>query len=176
MVIWITGLSGVGKTTIAQSLYALFKKHIPELVLVDGDEVRELFGNDLGYDERARQIQIGRIQRLARLLDMQGLMVVVAALYANPELLAWNRENFQTYFEVYLEASISSIRLRSRKDVYRRAERGELHDVVGMDVPWHIPNNPDLVINMDCPENPERICQRISERIPRLSAIISGKR
>ena len=104
MVIWITGLSGVGKTTLATALYEAMKPGLPALVRIDGDEVRALFGNSLSFAESDRRLQIQRIQSLAAMLDGQGLTVIVAALYAHPELLAWNRDHFSDYFEVYLEA------------------------------------------------------------------------
>jgi len=69
MVIWITGISGAGKTTISKNLYQQFKCIIPEIVTVDGDEVRNLFGKALGYSEKDRFIQIERVQRIAAFLD-----------------------------------------------------------------------------------------------------------
>ncbi|MBO89841.1 MAG: hypothetical protein CMP14_10000 [Rickettsiales bacterium] len=94
MVIWLTGISGAGKTTLAALIRDNFKGCLPEMVLVDGDEVRELFGHNLGYKEEDRYRQIERIQKLAHMLDRQCMIVVVSALYAHPRLLEWNRDNF----------------------------------------------------------------------------------
>ncbi len=139
MVIWITGLSGVGKTTLATALYEAMKPGLPALVRIDGDEVRALFGNSLGFTESDRRLQIQRLQSLATMLDGQGLVVIVAALYAHPELLAWNRDHFSDYFEIYLEASMDLVRSRDSKGLYAKAQAGEMADVVGVDVPWAIP-------------------------------------
>ena len=87
MVIWITGLSGAGKTTLIQAVAGQVKRNLPELVLLDGDAIRQLFGNDLDYREDSRVIQIKRIQRMAKFLSDQGVVVMVAALYAHPDLL-----------------------------------------------------------------------------------------
>src|SRR6185312_10670360 len=93
MVVWLTGISGAGKSTVANVLYDRLKPVIPGLVLIDGDTIRELFGQSLGYHEEARHEQIGRIQRLARFLALQDLHVIVAALYCHPSLMQWNREH-----------------------------------------------------------------------------------
>jgi adenylylsulfate kinase len=139
MVIWITGLSGAGKTTLATALYEAMKPRLSALVRIDSDEVRALFGNSLGFSEPDRRLQIQRLQSLATMLDGQGLVVIVAALYAHPELLAWNRDHFSDYFEIYLEASMDLVRSRDSKGLYAKAQAGEMADVVGVDVPWAIP-------------------------------------
>ena len=100
MVIWITGLSGAGKTTLCKAIWDLIKPSVPELVLLDGDEVREAFGHNLSYAESDRILQVKRLQSMARVLSRQELIVLVGVLYNNPELLRWNREHFDEYFDV----------------------------------------------------------------------------
>ena len=80
----IMGPSGAGKTTLANALLTRFKSALPHLVRLDGDEIRALFGQGLGYREEDRYEQINRIQRLALMLDAQEQIVLVAALYAHP--------------------------------------------------------------------------------------------
>lgn len=169
MVIWVTGLSGSGKTTLCTKLRDLLKSTIPELVLLDGDQVRQAFGEGLGYREEDRIVQIKRIQNLALMLSNQGMVVLVAALYANPELLAWNRENLTGYFEIYLEASLEALKLRDYKGLYQGASSGTIPNVVGMDIPWHSPQSPDLTVNTDELPDPEITAQRLIAAIPRLS-------
>src|SRR4051812_30262662 len=106
MVIWIVGLSGSGKTTLATVFSKKLRVTIPNLVVLDGDVVRQLYGNDLGYEEADRAIQIKRIQNLALFLERQGILVIVAALYARDDLLQENRNMFQEYFEIYLKADL----------------------------------------------------------------------
>ena len=91
MVIWITGISGAGKTTICETIVGMTKPSVPELVLLDGDVVRNVFGDELGFTEADRVRQIQRIQRFSKELETQDLIVLVAALYASSELLNWNR-------------------------------------------------------------------------------------
>jgi len=166
MVIWITGLSGSGKTTLATALYKAMKPRLPALVRIDGDEVRALFGNSLGFAESERRLQIQRIQSLATMLDGQGLPVIVAALYAHPDLLAWNREHFSDYFEIYLEASLELVRSRDSKELYAKAQAGEISHVVGMDVPWHAPDNPHMTVTAEDDLDVDAVARDIMGRLP----------
>jgi len=149
MVIWLTGLSGAGKTTLCTELVTRLKPRLPQLVVLDGDAIRASISGDLGYTEADRVIQIGRVQRLARMLSTQDLVVLVAVVYANPELLAWNRQHIPDYFEVYLRAPLATVTTRDAKGIYGRAARGETSNVVGVDIPWHEPVAPDLVLDTD---------------------------
>lgn len=150
--VWITGLSGAGKTTLALALIRRLRP-LGRAILVDGDQVRALFGDDLGHDEASRRIQIGRVQRLARWLADQGQTVVVAALYCHPDLLAWNRAHLPGYFEVYLNMPISFVSARDAKGIY--AAGGAGRNIVGMDIPWHEPGAPDYVVEPRMREDPD---------------------
>ncbi|MCH8816106.1 MAG: adenylyl-sulfate kinase, partial [Chloroflexi bacterium] len=134
-----------------------------ELVIIDGDAIRQAFGDRLGYREEDRVLQIKRLQRIANMLAEQGLVVLVAALYANPELLAWNRKNLRNYHEVYLEASVETVRRRDPKGLYD----GATQHVVGIDIPWHAPVSPDVTINVDDPDRPEALARRVIRSMPR---------
>ncbi len=170
MVIWITGLSGVGKTTLATALYEAMKPGLPALVRIDGDEVRALFGNSLSFAESDRRLQIQRIQSLAAMLDGQGLTVIVAALYAHPELLAWNRDHFSDYFEVYLEASLELVRSRDPKGLYAKADSGDMPDVVGLDVPWYAPDTPHMTVTAGDDLDTVVVVRDIMDRLSSLGA------
>ena len=75
MIIWITGISGSGKTTIAQEIIKIYKKHLPNLINIDGDIVRHFFGQKLKYNEADRIEQIKRIQKICKFLEQQGLNI-----------------------------------------------------------------------------------------------------
>lgn len=165
MIIWITGLSGAGKTSICEAVMRRLKPSLPQLVHVDGDAVRDLFGNDLTFMEADRVRQIGRIQRLARILDQQGLIVLVAALYASPALLQENRRLFPRYHEVYLEAPIELVWARNTKGLY---EAG-VENVVGVDIPWHAPANPDLVLRASNDKTVDELADALIADVAELS-------
>ena len=174
MVVWVCGLSGSGKTTLCNALWQLLKPSMPQLVLLDGDAIRSAFGDGLGYREEDRVVQIKRIQNVAKMLADQGLTVIVAALYANPQLLSWNRRNLTGYFEVYLDASLDVLRRRDSKSLYTKASSGEISNVVGMDIEWHAPEHPDLVISTDDPAEPDELAQQVIAAIPSFSLVLQN--
>ena len=112
MVIWITGLSASGKTTLSKAFEKKIRPNVPNIVLLDGDSIRQLYGDYLGYKEADRYTQITRIQNLASFLEKQNILIVVAALYAHPELLKHNRVRFIQHYEVYLKGSLELLEKR----------------------------------------------------------------
>ena len=161
MVLWITGLSASGKTTVARAFLEVSKNSGVQKVFLDGDHIRELFGGDLGYDESSRIKHIQRVQRLAKFLTGQGIDVVVAALYSNREILAENRKLFDKYFEVYLKADIEFLKLRENKSLYSKAQSNEIKDVVGVDIKWQEPTTPDLIIDTNILKLPSALALEI---------------
>lgn len=161
MVIWVTGVSGVGKTTLCQAVHALLKPRLPNLVLIDGDVIRDVMGHDLGFAETDRIKQVQRIQRLVRMLDAQGIIVLVAVLYANHELLAWNRDHFSSYREIYIKASLETLLRRDPKGLYAEVVAGRMANFVGFDIPWHEPEHPDVIIDADHADTPDLTARRL---------------
>lgn len=168
--IWVTGLSGAGKTTLCNALWQLLKAQTPELVILDGEAIRAAFGSDLGYNEKDRVRQVTRLQTIAKLLADQGMIVLVAALYSHPDLLAWNRQKLPNYFEVYMEASLETLRGRDIKGLYGGATK----QVVGIDIPWYPPEFSDLVLNSDIFEDPKVWARKVIAKAPRLSRLSSA--
>ena len=164
-------MSGAGKTTLAIALRDAIKPRLPQTVLIDGDIIRAAFGPSLGYSESERRTQIDRIQKLAKILDDQDQIVIVAALYAHPDLLNWNRQNFNSYFEVYLEASMDLLKRRDQKDLYSSAQSGDTEHVVGFDIPWNAPTNPDAKFIADQELTPHEMAVSLSHKIPSLDVI-----
>ena len=147
MVIWLTGLSGSGKSTISEFLIKVLRPKIDNIILIDGDVIRDIFGPTLGYDIESRKTQIGRIQRLTLFLCTQNCNVIVSALYSDPILLKWNRDNLVDYVEVYVNADLDTVISRDVKGLYKKSLSGEVKNVVGIDIPWLPPKNPDLVLS-----------------------------
>ncbi len=147
MVIWITGLSASGKTTLAKYFKTNMKKKNYQFTLVDGDNVRDIFFNDLGFDEKSRFKQITRMQEIAKFLDDENCNVIVAALYSHPKLLNRNRKLFKNYFEIYLKANINFLAKRETKKIYFKAINKKIKNVVGIDIKWHVPMKPNLIFD-----------------------------
>lgn len=147
MVIWLCGLSGAGKTTIGQAVYEALKQHYANVVFLDGDALREAFGNDLAHDQDARRKNSNRIARFCQLLSRQGLHVVCSVMTISAEAQQTNRENIDAYYEVLLQVPKDVLYARDHKGIYERARQGKLKNVCGVDIPFIAPDNPSLVID-----------------------------
>ncbi len=146
MVVWIIGLSGAGKTTLANEVVTHVRREQHNVVLIDGDMVREIFGNDLGYSMADRLQNARRICQLGKLLDDQGINVVCAILSLFPESRSWNRQHLKNYYEVFIDTPIQDLVKRDSKGIYSKFQSGEIHDVAGMDIEFPRPENADLII------------------------------
>lgn len=167
MIIWLIGMSNAGKTTIGREVYALLKKKERNVVFFDGDIFREIMGNDLGHTIEDRKVNAWRISKLCKYLDSQGIDVVFAILSIFPDMQEWNRENIGNYFEVYISVPYNTLVERDSRGIYRRALAGEIKNVVGVDIDFPEPINPDLIIdNDDGAESIEEIAQKIVRSIP----------
>ncbi len=147
MVVWIIGLSGAGKTTLANEVASLVRRDKRNVVLIDGDMIREAFGNDLGHGMDGRRKNARRICQLCKLLDDQDIHVICAILSLFPESRSWNRENLKNYYEVFIDAPLPDLIQRDSKGIYDRFNKGEIRDVAGMDIDFPRPEHPDLVIH-----------------------------
>lgn len=143
-VAWITGLSGSGKTTLAHAL----KKHWPlarPCVVLDGDELRAIIGNSVGYSREDR-IGLGlSYVRLARALSSQGLDVIVATISMDNQIFAAVKE-IPTASLIYIATPVSECARRDPKHLYRNLYEGRTSGLAGVDIPIDIPQNADVVI------------------------------
>ncbi len=166
MVVWIIGLSGAGKTTLANEVIAQVRRSQNNVFLIDGDVVREAFGNDLGYTLEDRRTNARRVCQLGKLLDDQEINVVCAILSLFPESRSWNRENLKNYYEIFIDTPMQNLVERDSKGIYRRFNRGEIRDVAGMDIEFPRPDNADLIIkNANSMEELLGYAQPIAEKI-----------
>lgn len=172
MIIWLVGLSSAGKTTVGRSLYERLKAERNDLLFLDGDQVREVWGDELGHTVEDRYENGWRFCRLGKLLDDQGLHAVCCILSVFEEHRQWNRDHLSSYFEVYLDVSMDTLRQRDPNDLYARATAGELDNVVGVDILFEEPEDPDLILsNEDPPPDPNDLADRILDAIPTESGL-----
>ena len=111
MIIWLIGLSGSGKTSVGKILYNKLSKSKP-YVFVDGDQVRQMWGDNLGYEIEDREKNAIRISKLCKFLDQQNINVVAAVLSNFPKWQSWNRNNFTSYKEIFLDTPIELLKKR----------------------------------------------------------------
>jgi len=140
------GLSRAGKTTLSKLLYEKLKPQVKNLVLLDGDDVRELFGNDVDHTVEGRRKNAERLSHLSRFLADQDIHVIAAVLSIFPEWQAWNRNNITDYQEVYIKVPVDILEKRDVNNLYSQAKAGKIINVVGVDIPFPEPKDPDLVI------------------------------
>ena len=137
-VIWITGLSGAGKTTVAEQLTLRIRELGLNPILLDGDVLRDLFKNtgaiSQTYNREARIKLALKYAHMCKILSSQGFTVVIATISMFREVYAWNRANLPNYFEVYLKVPLDELRLRDFKKIYQRYDAGELNNVAGLDL------------------------------------------
>jgi adenylylsulfate kinase-like enzyme len=157
MVLWITGLSGAGKSTLAQEVVARLRAADKVVVMLDGDELREVFGavaaNENNHGREGRLALAMQYAHLCRVIAAQGMTVVIATISLFREVHAWNRTNLPGYFEAYLKVPMNELRRRDPKGIYRRFDAGELTHVAGLDLPIDEPEAADLVVEF-LPERP----------------------
>jgi adenylylsulfate kinase-like enzyme len=169
MIIWLMGMSGAGKSTLAEAIYDQLKPNTPSLVRLDGDEFREIFGGDADYTIEGRAKNAERISKFCQVLDRQNIHVIAAVLSIFPEWQAWNRLNFSSYYEIFLDVPVSELERRDTKGLYAGAKAGEIPNVVGVDIPFPTPRNPDLIIDQEQQiQGVDVTVRKIIEALPRL--------
>lgn len=172
MIVWITGLSGAGKTTLALDLHRILEKGERPVILLDGDELRSVFKESEQYNQgfnRDTRLGLGlRYGRLCRMLAQQNLSIVIATISLFKEVHAWNRENLEDYYQVYLNVPKEELRERDPKGIYRRFDQGEIANVAGLDLEIDEPDTADWAPEFD-PKRPasalaEELVQRLTAR------------
>src|SRR5690242_17123543 len=149
-VIWLTGLSGAGKTTLAVALKDELTAAGHRVETLDGDEVRENLSKGLGFSKEDRDTNIRRIGYVARLLARNGVVAITAAIspYASvrDEVRALHDGNF---IEVYVACPIDTLAKRDVKGLYAKALRGEIKNFTGVSDPYEPPSAPEITAHTD---------------------------
>jgi adenylyl-sulfate kinase len=145
--LWITGLSGAGKTTIGTEVYNILKEKYLNTVFIDGDIIREILGNDLGHDIEDRKKNAVRISKMCEFLTNQNVNVVCATMSLFKEIHELNRKNINQYYEILVDVNIDELVKRDSKGLYAKALKGEIKNVIGVDLPYDKPENPFMTID-----------------------------
>lgn len=146
---WLTGLSGAGKTTLAEGFNKVLSERGMGCVVLDGDELRRGLNRDLGFGREDRRENVRRIAEIARLLVARNLYVVVSAIspYESDRRFARSLFDEGTFLEVHVAADRATCMARDPKSLYKRAQAGELQNLTGVGDPYEPPLAPDIRVD-----------------------------
>lgn len=143
------GPSQSGKTTLARLILDRLRQHGLQSMHLDGDEIRALREAKLGFDIASRRKQTSHVMRLAQWVIRQDALPVVAIIHPFEDDRARCRRELPGYFEVYLKCDMQELVRRDTKKLYLPAMKGEKKHVVGVDIAFDAPQNPDLTLESD---------------------------
>lgn len=148
-IVWLTGLSGAGKTTVAQSVVSRLKQNGQNAVMLDGDQLRKGLNRDLSFSAADRHESVRRAAETARLMAGAGLIVLVALIspYRAGRDAARRVSEDIPFLEVFVDTPQEVCEARDTKGLYAKARSGLIRNFTGITDPYEIPENPDLVIN-----------------------------
>ena len=155
--VWFTGLSGAGKSTIAEKLAKVLKERGRKVEIMDGDVVRTNLSKGLGFSKEDRDINIRRIGFVCDLLARNGVVAIAAAISPYREVRDENRANTGNFLEVYVECSIEELTRRDVKGLYEKALKGEIKNFTGISDPYEEPLNPEVTLNSETQNEEESL-------------------
>ena len=174
-VIWLTGLSGAGKSTIAQALEReLFQRAMHTYVL-DGDNIRHGLNSNLGFAPDDRVENIRRVSEVAKLMADAGTVVITA--FISPYRMDRSRareialESNAEFIEVFVDAPLAVCEARDPKNLYKKARAGQIREFTGIDAPYEAPEDPEIVIHTDRQNVDESVATILEQLLPRLRAV-----
>jgi adenylylsulfate kinase-like enzyme len=147
VVIWITGISASGKSTLGKYFFKKFKKRKKNTVFFDGDEFRKIFNDDIKYTLRDRDVNAIRLTSLVKYVSDQKTNLIVSANITSQKFRDWCRKNVKNYFEIFIDTPIEVLRKRDYKKLYKNAFSGKIKNVVGVDIKFIKPKKPNLIID-----------------------------
>lgn len=148
-VIWLTGLSGAGKSTIANALEQILHAKGVHTYILDGDKVRNGLNKDLSFSDHDRRENIRRISEVAALMKDAGIVVITAFIspFRNERHLAKHLIGGERFFEIHVATPLAQCEARDTKGLYRKARQGDLVNMTGIDSPYEEPEHPNLRVD-----------------------------
>src|SRR3712207_6366889 len=169
--LWFTGLSGAGKTTISKQIESELRARRNRLEILDGDEVRKNLSKGLGFSKEDRDTNIARIAYVAHLLTRNGVATICCPISPYRATRDGARELIGDFIEIYVHATVDEIAAnRDPKGLYKKALAGEITGFTGVDDPYEVPENPELVVDTEN-ESPEESLQHVLSALQRLGYI-----
>jgi adenylyl-sulfate kinase len=166
--VWFTGLSGAGKSTIAEMLYHEFQARQMKTEILDGDVVRQNLSKGLGFSKEDRDTNILRIGFVAELLTRNGVATICCPISPYKETRDQVRASISEFVEVYVHATLDELsQNRDPKGLYKKALAGEIKGFTGVDDPYEVPEHPELVLDTMI-ESPEESLQKTLTKLKEL--------
>jgi adenylyl-sulfate kinase len=169
--IWFTGLSGAGKTTIANALAPLLQARRCKVEILDGDAVRTNLSKGLGFSREDRDTNIRRIGFVCELLTRNGVFAIAAAISPYKAVRNENRALIKDFVEVYVKASLDTCIRRDVKGLYQKALAGEVKEFTGVSDPYQPPDNPEVICDTE-QETPGESAQKIVHALEQLDYLL----
>jgi adenylyl-sulfate kinase len=174
--VWFTGLSGSGKSTIAELLYHELKARDMNVEILDGDVVRQNLSKGLGFSKEDRDTNVRRIGFVAELLTRNGVATICCPISPYRETRDACREMIGNFVEVYVYATVDEIaEHRDPKGLYKKALAGEIKNFTGVDDPYEPPEHAELVVDT-MGEDPARSMQHVLDKLAELGYIEDAER
>lgn len=148
-VIWLTGLPGAGKTTIANILKEMLVSKGRRVEVLDGDEVRSSLSPDLGFSKQDRELHAKRVAYVGRLLSRNGVITIVALISPYRSSREYARNLVGDFVEIWVKCSIETCQKRDPKGLYKKAARGKVTNLTGVQDPYEPPLHPDLILDTE---------------------------
>lgn len=148
-ILWLTGLSGAGKTTIAVTLAQELRKRDYLTELLDGDLIRTHLSQELGYSKQDRDINVRRIGFVANLLSRNGIMAIAAAISPYRQVREELKQTTHNFIEIYVDTPLNVCQARDVKGLYAKAKAGLIQNFTGISDPYEVPINPDIICQTD---------------------------
>jgi len=162
--LWFTGLSGAGKTTVAEIVEKELKERGLRVEVLDGDIVRTNLSKGLGFSREDRNINVLRIGFVANLLTRNGVAVIVSAISPYKEARDQVRRRIIDFVEVFVDVPLEVAAERDVKGLYKKAFAGEIEQFTGVSDPYEPPAAPDLILKTD-QETPEESARKVIEKL-----------
>jgi adenylylsulfate kinase len=169
--VWFTGLSGSGKSTIAEMLFHEFQARGMKTEILDGDEVRKNLSKGLGFSKEDRDTNIRRIGYVAHLLTRNGVATICCPISPYRQIRDEVRAQIGAFVEIYVHATLEELeRNRDPKGLYKKARAGEITGFTGVDDPYEEPEHPELKLDTMV-EEPDDSLRRVLDRLAELGYI-----
>ncbi len=167
LVVWLTGLSGSGKTTVARTVEDALKSMNRCVVVLDGDEIRRHLSSDLGFSRKDRELNVERVANLSHILSRSGIITIVALISPFRKSRDYARKIVGDFVEVWVKCSLETCKKRDPKGLYAKVKMGEITNFTGIDQDYEIPLNPEITLDTDR-ETLQQCSQKIMQELKHL--------